>query len=146
MRSFRPGIDSTLQQDSSSNPLVAPFFDGEEFAVMDIADFLETHGPCQAEGGDVGSKCSSIQAANASSPKLLKYPKSKLRPQTRLPKLLFDGDVFGPGEVSSEFFPQIHQNQRGMFKINQIEARDLVPVQRHETQLPSRECFYQSTT
>src|SRR5258708_27413485 len=119
MRSFRPGIDSSLQQVSSSNPLVAPFFNGEEFAVMDIADFLETHGPCQAEGGDVGSKCSSIQAANASSPKLLKYPKSKLRPQARLPKLLFDSDVFGPGAISSELFPTIHRKQSHIFIINQ---------------------------
>ena len=113
--------------------------------VMDIADFPEPHGSGQGQGSGVGSKRSSKQPANPSSLQLLKYPESELRSQTRLPKLFLDGNVLRPGEALSEFFLQIHQDQRGMVKINQIEACHLIPIQRHQTQLPSRKCIGQST-
>src|SRR5580704_732770 len=145
MRFFPPGIDSSFQPCSSSNSRVPPFLEGEDFAVVNIADFLEPHGSRQGKRGGVGPECSSIQPANASPLQFLKYPVPKLRSQARFPKLLLDCDVFGPRETFSEFFLQIHQDQCGMVKINQIEARHLVSVQGHQTQLPPRDCSRQLT-
>ena len=54
--------------------------------------------------------------------------------------------MLGPSEASAELFLQIHQNQNGMVKIDQIEAHDLVPVQRNQTQLPCCDSFPQLTS
>src|SRR5882724_7205074 len=109
---------------------------------MNIANLLESDGPRQLQRSRVGTKCSTVQPVKTPFPKLFKNSVSKLRSQARSTKLFLNCNVFRPGHASPELSLKIYEDQRGLPKIDEVEAGDLVAVQRNHAQLPCRDFLF----